>query len=212
MQLKIFLESKIGTAIELLLFFGVALSTLQVSIIIPVLIGIVIFSLKTRELKYRDIGFIRADFKLKNILAGIGIGIIYLALFYLIEPLISRFTSDHLPEVFNIKQDFPKLLVGLFISWTVAAFGEEILFRGYLIHRLIDLMGEKIPAKILIVMLVGVAFGFVHYYQGSRGVVAAGIFGMFQSIIYLTHRKKLILPIFAHGTFDSIGFVKLFFG
>lgn len=212
MQLKIFLESKTGTAIELLLFFGVAMSTFQVSIIIPVLIAIVILSLKARELNYRDIGFIKTDFKLKNILIGIGFGLIYFGLFYLIEPLLSKFTSDHLPEVFNIKNDLPKLLLGIFISWTLAAFGEEILFRGYLIHRLIDLIGEKIPAKILIVILVGAAFGFVHYYQGSRGVVAAGIFGMLQSTIYLIHRKKLVLPIIAHGTFDIFGFVKLFFG
>ena len=212
MQLKKFLETKLGVAIELLLFFAVALSTLQLGIIIPILIVIVIGSLKTRKLKYRDIGFIKTDFNLKNILLGIGVAFFYFGLFYFIDPFLSKFTSGNLPEVFDIKEDIPKLIIGLIVAWTIAAFGEEILFRGYLINRLIDLIGESLPAKILIVILSGAAFGFVHYYQGTHGVVVAGIVGMFQSVIYLTHQKKLVIPIIAHGTFDSIGFATLFFG
>ena len=92
-----------------------------------------------------------------------------------------------------------------------AFIGEEILFRGYLINRFIDLVGESTPGKFLIVILTGAAFGFVHYYQGSRGVVAAGIVGIFQSIIYLSHQRKLVVPIIAHGVFDTIGFAMLFF-
>ena len=211
MQLKKFLETKLGVVIELLLFFAVALSTLQLGIIIPILIVIVIGSLKTRKLKYRDIGFIKTDFNLKNILLGIGVAFFYFGLFYFIDPFLSKFTSGNLPEVFDIKEDIPKLIIGLIVAWTIAAFGEEILFRGYLINRLIDLIGESLPAKILIVILVGAAFGFVHYYQGTHGVVVAGIIGMFQSVIYLTQQKKLVIPIIAHGVFDTIGFATLFF-
>ena len=211
MQLKTFLETKLGVAIELLLFFAVALSTFQLGIVIPILVVIAIGSLKIRKLKYRELGFIKTDFKLKNILLGIGVAFFYFGLFYFIDPFLSRFTNGSLPEVFDIKEDIPKLIIGLIVTWTVAAFGEEILFRGYLIRRLIDLIGESFPAKVLTVILVGAAFGFVHYYQGTHGVVVAGIIGMFQSVIYLTHQKKLVIPIIAHGTFDTIGFATLFF-
>ena len=98
------------------------------------------------------------------------------------------------------------------MTWTIAAFGEEIIFRGYLINRLTDLIGESLPAKILIVILAGLAFGSVHYYQGIHGVISAGIIGMFQSVIYLTDNKKLVIPIIAHGVYDSIGFIILFLG
>lgn len=211
MQLKTFLETKLGIAVELVLFFTIALSTLQLGIVIPILIVIAIGSLKTREIKYRDLGFIKTDFKLKNILIGIGVAVFYFGLFYFIDPFISKFTSGNLPSVFGIKSDIPKLIIELLITWTIAAFGEEILFRGYLINRLIDLIGDSLQAKILIVLLVGTAFGFVHYYQGTHGVVVAGIVGVFQSVIYLIHHKKLVIPIIAHGMFDSIGFLTLFF-
>jgi hypothetical protein len=112
MKLKTFLETKLGVAIELLLFFTAALSTLQLGIILPILVVIVIVSLKTRKLKYRDIGFIKTDFKLKNILPGIGVAFFYFGLFYLIDPFLSKYTSGNLPEVLTLKRIFQNLSLG----------------------------------------------------------------------------------------------------
>src|SRR3954469_1944215 len=105
MRIRTFLETKLGVASELLLFFTVALSTLQLGVITPILILIliVIGSLRTRKLRYSDIGLIKTDFKLKNILLGIGLAFFYVGLFYFIEPFLSKFTSGNLPEVFDIK-------------------------------------------------------------------------------------------------------------
>jgi membrane protease YdiL (CAAX protease family) len=64
----------------------------------------------------------------------------------------------------------------------------------------------------VVVILGGIAFGFVHYYQGIHGIVSAGLIGMFQSTIFLIDRGKLVIPIIAHGVYDSIGFMFIFFG
>ncbi|MEP7255964.1 MAG: CPBP family intramembrane glutamic endopeptidase [Ferruginibacter sp.] len=111
-----------------------------------------------------------------------------------------------------MKGNVLKFLIGLLLSWTTAAFFEEILFRGYLISRLIDLMGENIVTKIIIVLFTGIAFGFVHSYQGLNGAISAGVIGVFQAIVYFLNGKKLTIPIIAHGAFDSIGFTLLFIG
>lgn len=211
MQLKNFLLTNRGVLLELIIFFVVALSTLQVGIIIPLLIILSIGSLKVRELKYSDIGFIKADFRLRKILLGLALAFLYFVLFHnFIDPIISKFASGGSPAIFDIKGNPGELIFWIIISWTFAAVGEEIIFRGYLLNRLSDLLGESAWANILIVLLAGTAFGFVHLYQGMHGAISAGIFGMFQSVLYLISRRKLVIPIISHGAFDTLGFIDLF--
>ena len=137
---------------------------------------------------------------------------LYFLLFkYLISPLLnSWFPAANLEAIGNIKGDYQKLLVWLITSWTIGAIFEEFIFRGYLLTRLRDLFGNKPPAQILIVILAAIPFGFIHAYQGTQGIITAALFGTFQSIVYLVN-KKLTIPMIAHGTFDTIGFVQLFF-
>lgn len=111
-----------------------------------------------------------------------------------------------------MKGDINKLIIGIFISWTTAAFFEEILFRGYLINRLTDLFGEHNITKGILVLISGFIFDFVHYYQGLNGAIAAGIIGVFRSTIFFLDKKKVTLPINIYGVFDTIGFTLLFIG
>jgi hypothetical protein len=68
MQLKNLLQTKLGAALEILLFFAVAMSTFQLGIIIPILVVLAIGSLKVRKLKYSDIGLNKTDFNLMKII------------------------------------------------------------------------------------------------------------------------------------------------
>ncbi len=213
MQLRNFLETKRGAATELVLFFGIELSMQPVSIVIPLLVLIAIGSLKVRKLKIADLGFLKSDFIVKKIVAGILTATLYFIMFnYFIDPLISKITPAALPSIFNIKGNIAQLLLWLVISWTLAAFYEEIIFRGYLINRLGNIIKGKLLSKIVIVILAATAFGFAHYYQGFHGVISTGIFGLFQCIIYLSDSKKLTIPFISHGMYDSIAFVMLFSG
>jgi membrane protease YdiL (CAAX protease family) len=213
MSLKEFLKTKKGTGIELFLFFTVALSTLPLMLQASILVPIAIISLELRKTEWKEIGFSIKDFTIKKIFLGMAVAVLYsFADQYLISPVISKFTSSGLPEIFSMKGNVTKLLIGLLVSWTTAAFFEELLFRGYLINRLIDLTGESLLTKIIIALLSGIAFAFVHAYQGLQGAVFAGFFGVFQAIIYFIDDKKVTIPIIAHGTFDSIGFISMFIG
>jgi len=213
MQLKNFLETKTGAVTELALFFGIVLSMQPAGIVISLLVLIAIASLKIRKLKIADLGFMKSDFIFKKIIAGIITSALYFIMFqYLIDPLVSKITPAELPSIFNIKGNIVQLLVWIIISWTLAAFYEEIIFRGYLINRLGNIIKGKLPSKIVIVILAATAFGFAHYYQGFHGVITTGIFGLFQCVIYLSDNKKLTIPFISHGMFDSIAFVLLFSG
>lgn len=212
MALKNILQSKTGTWLELFLFFLVSILPLKLTIIIPLLACISIGSMKIRKLKWTDVGFAISDFKIKTVVLGILLAFIYFLLFnYLVDPLLNLwFHGPNLDAIGNVKGDIPRLIMWLIASWTIAAIFEEFIFRGYLVSRLADLFGESLASKIFIVLLATIPFGAVHAYQGMQGMITAGLFGAFQSIIYLLKNKKLAIPMIAHGTFDTIGFTRLF--
>jgi len=213
MKLKELLQTKQGASIELLLFLVIAVSMTSMLGSGLILYPLCFVSLGIRKIEWNEIGFSFKDFKLKTIVIGIGIAILYyFADQYLVDPIASKFAPPGLPEIFSMKGNVKKLIIGLTLSWTTAAFLEEIVFRGYLIHRCIDLIGETLVSKIIIVLITGITFGFVHSYQGLNGAISAGFIGVMQAAVYFINGKKLIIPIIAHGTFDTIGFTLLFLG
>jgi membrane protease YdiL (CAAX protease family) len=50
-------------------------------------------------------------------------------------------TTQDLSAFENLKGNFNQLLFFLALTWTLAAFGEEIVYRGYLQKRIRDLFG-----------------------------------------------------------------------
>jgi membrane protease YdiL (CAAX protease family) len=213
MNLKDLLLQKRGIYIELLLFFAVCLSTLPVSIKIPAFVIISIGSLRIRKISFNDLGLSLSDFNVRNIIYGLFIALCYFGLFhFLVDPLLSKVAQPKIPSAFNIKGNLPMLIQWLLVSWIVAAFGEEIIFRGYLVNRLNEVISNNIAGKLLVIILAGVAFGMVHFYQGLHGVLSAGLIGISQASIYIARKMKLTLPVIAHGAYDTIGFVLLFAG
>lgn len=213
MRVKDFLQTKKGASIEILFFLIVAISMTSVLGSGLILYPLALTSLGIRKIEWHQIGLIAKDFNIKKIGLGIGIAIVYhYADLYFVDPIMSKFSNSSLPEIFSMKGDVTKLVIGLTLSWTTAAFLEEIVFRGYLINRFIDLIGDSLGAKILIVLITGITFGFVHSYQGLSGAISAGFIGLLQAIVYFIFKNKLTIPIIAHGTYDTIGFTLLFIG
>src|SRR4029078_2408338 len=67
----------------------------------------------------------------------------------------------------------------LYIILVGAGFGEETLFRGWMVERLGKLLGYGKSAKIAIVLVTSILFGMAHYsFQGVPGVQQAMIVGL----------------------------------
>jgi len=87
--------------------------------------------------------------------------------------------------------------------WVVAAITagvcEEILYRGFLIWYLMAVF----PHMNMIAALIAssVFFGFAHYYQGLRGIIATGIIGGLLAWIYYS-TGSLLAPIIIHALVD----------
>ena len=215
---RFFLGSRLLAVIEILL-----------ALLIPVggLVGVIPFSstpflllfgwlmLWLRGIGWRDLGLRRPASWRWTLLMGvaIGIGYQYLSL-YVVEPLLARLTGN-LPDVSQFAPLIGNkffLFISLVISWTLAAFGEELAFRGYLMNRIADLVGSSPMGWAISVTLVSVLFGLVHLYQGASGMIAITLTGLLLGGLYLATGRNLWLPIIVHGVNDTLGFLLIFLG
>ncbi len=98
----------------------------------------------------------------------------------------------------------------LAVTWTWAAFGEELFFRGYLLNRLADLLGRSRAGWALGLLGSSALFGLCHFYQGLAGILLTGIVGLLAGLIYLAMGRNLWVPILWHGLTDTFTLLIIF--
>jgi len=103
-------------------------------------------------------------------------------------------------------------LLGLLLSWTLAAFGEEGVYRGYLMNRVAGLGNYSRTAWIVSLLLVSAVFGFGHLDQGITGQIENAIDGLLLGLLYLACGRNLWVPIIAHGITDTVDITLMFMG
>ena len=219
------------TGIEIVLVLGISIPFLVMShriggteVIggilgwVGIIVGIiaVFIALKLRGQSAAVIGIIRAPGWPRTLLLGIAatVGVLLIAqlaqnlvfipLLDLPPPDISRFEM--------LEGNLGALLIGLFAVWTAAAFGEEIIYRGYLLGRLAELFGGERRAWAISLVLGSTLFGLLHFYQGIGGIVITGFVGFLFGLVYLLVKRNLWVTIIAHGLIDTISFIALYFG
>jgi membrane protease YdiL (CAAX protease family) len=87
--------------------------------------------------------------------------------------------------------------------WITAAFFEEVMFRGFLITNVEQILGNRKGSWIVGLIVSSLIFALVHGYQGVSGVVLTGVAALFLGLIFLFHGRNLWIPIFTHGLTDS---------
>lgn len=149
------------------------------------------------------------------VLLGIGFGIAYQFFsLHFIDPVLARW-SGKLPDVSQFASlvgNGKQLAFWLLISWTLAAFGEEFIYRGYLLNRLAEVGKKTSAAWGASLMLSSLLFGLGHIYQGATGVAATALASLVTGALYLAARRNLWVVILMHGVGDTVGFLLIFFG
>jgi membrane protease YdiL (CAAX protease family) len=147
----------------------------------------------------------------------VSIGIL-ICLLVVVLPLLHSLTGSRLDLAsFNalkegvIMDRVFALLGWLVLTWTLAAFGEELVYRAYLQNRLIDLLGDNTSGWIITVGVTSTVFGFAHLYQGIVGVITTFLIAVVYSVIYLKFQRNIYASILVHGFYDTISFLALFF-
>jgi len=91
-------------------------------------------------------------------------------------------------------------LVGVYI---VSSFGEEVIYRAFLINRITELGLDSKFGKMATVVISAAIFGIVHYKWGPMGMVQTGFMGLVMGIFYLKLKKKLWILVLAHAYMDT---------
>jgi len=171
--------------------------------------------LRLRGERWSAIGFARPDSFRWAIIIGVLAGVLMeLFAVYVTTPLISGFfrVEPDYSALKDIRGNLTLLFIFIGLSWTLAAFGEEICFRGFLMKRLAQVFGESRVAWIIALLLSSVLFGWGHTEQGVSGWIQEGLSGLILGILFLSAKRNLVVPIVAHGVSNTLAFVLIYFG
>ena len=172
-------------------------------------------SLRVRGVGWRGVGLKRPASWGRTVALGAAAGATF-QLFgtYVLEPLIVRLTGQavDLSQFGNLRGNVAMLLILLAIVWTLAAFGEEFVYRGYLMNRVAELLGGGAAAWAVSLAFVSVLFGVAHLYQGVSGILVNAAAGLVYGAVYLRAGRNLWAAIIAHGVYDTVGLAFLYLG
>ena len=106
--------------------------------------------------------------------------------------------------------NLPLYLLMLVLSWTTIAFGEEMIYRAFLINQLTALFQRTPASSVLAVVGSGLVFGLAHFAEGPVGIASNGAFGLLFGWIYLRTGRNLWITIVAHGLLNTLRFTLLY--
>mgnify|MGYP005810563803 CR=1 FL=1 len=181
----------------------------------PVLLAVGWISLRLRKLGWRDVGLSRYRTWAATVLAGVAVGLALEAFqLFISQPFLVHVLGKQPDlEVFRaLHGNLKWTLLGIAGAWTLAAFGEEMVYRGYLMNRVAGLLNRTRTAWVVSLIAVHVGFGLAHAYQGITGVIDEGLAGLLLGLIYLATGRNLAVPIVAHGICDTVDFLLIFLG
>ena len=194
----------------------IAVAVIILDLFIPtiVILGMIAISLLVRREGIVSLGFR----KNKNMFRMMGVVLFSVFIWQLIQigftmPILNHLTgtTQDLGAFTELKGNLSQLLMYLFFSWTLAAFGEEIVYRGYLQRRISDLLGENTIGLILMIGISSLLFGIAHTEQGMIGVVVTTLDALFFSWLKMKFENNLWASILAHGFSNSVGLIVFFF-
>lgn len=203
--------------LEFVLFAAIYLADWKHYIIlskVPYLFAIAWLSLRLRQLRWADVGFRLYRNWRATVLIGIaaGIAIELLELFWT-QPLLVHFTGQ-MPDLsaFNrVAGNVRWLAISLGLTWTLFAFGEEMVFRGYLMDRIAGVLGRAARGWGIALLTASLVFGLSHFQQGITGITENFLDGLILGVLYLRLGRNLAVPIVAHGVTDTTDLLLLFF-
>ena len=152
----------------------------------------------------------------RTILTGIAAAVIYqIVSLLLLVPFLQNITNEplDLSAFAELQGNVGFLIVSLIVAWTLAAFIEEMVYRGYILNRAADLFGRAKIGWIIGVIMRSLLFGYAHLAsQGTVGFFETAVTGFVAAALYLLSGRNLWLPILFHGAVDTIGFLLIFAG
>ena len=193
---------------------GLATAAVLLDLGIPtlVLIALAAMSLIARRQGAGSLGLRRPARPVRMAVQVFGSSLLWTALtLAMIMPVVEHLTGQRrdVSQFAPLEGNLGLLLYLLVISWTLAAFGEDFAYRGYVQTRMRDVRPAGRTGLIIAVLLSSLLFGLAHTEQGIVGVILSGIDAIFFSILRYRY-QTLWAAILAHGFLNTIGMIAYF--
>ena len=85
-----------------------------------------------------------------------------------------------------------------------------MLFRGYLLRRIQNILGDGPWAALVAIALTSTAFGMAHGYQDTAGMLSTGLMGALLGGLFVWTRGNLWLPVLVHGISNTLGITLIY--
>lgn len=114
------------------------------------------------------------------------------------------------PETASAVSEQPQALWAFLLDitlvlWVLIAFGEEVVFRGFILNRLLTLTRGLRAAVPIACAVQGIWFGALHASQGLSGMILTGAIGFVFAGFLLTRQRPSLWPlILVHGAVDTV--------
>lgn len=170
-----------------------------------------------REATWKDLGLSTPRNWLFTIVKALGISLVIFGIVALIINPILNVISSLEPRDMSIfehlTRNLPNLIINIIFMLITAGILEELLWRGYLLNRLMDVQGKDTKiAWVIVLFISALIFGLAHAYQGTYGMIKTGLIGFIFSVAYLVSGKNLWPLILSHMLIDSLDFISHYSG
>jgi membrane protease YdiL (CAAX protease family) len=131
----------------------------------PYLLALGWLSMRLRGQRWRDIGLSFPANWRRLLLLGIAAGIaMELLELFATQPLLVALTGKYpdLSDFHDLIGNVRLLLLLVAGSWIIAGVGEEVVWRGYILNRVADLLGRRRVGWTISIGIVSIVFGLAH--------------------------------------------------
>ncbi len=211
------LRSKVIPIIALILCFIIfELSLGPLSVIITAILVLFASFFEYKKEMFKSLGFQKNNLKAKSLFvyAPLIALVLFLVYYFVLVPVVTNITDKQIDfsSFKDLKGNITYAILALIFIWFSAAFGEEIIWRGYFMQQFSKFFGKGKLSIVLNILVFAILFGYMHSYQGITGQIVTGSIGAILSIIFYLRKSDLWFNVAIHGFFDTIALIVVYNG
>lgn len=175
-------------------------------------------SIIIRGEKWSDFGITFQPFSAKKagsvFLKSLLVFILAIIAFALGSIIVAPFTgipeSADMSNYAYLQDNIPMLILTLLGVYIVSSFGEEVIYRAFLINRISEMGISDRWKNTIAVILSAVIFGLIHYEWGPMGMVQTTFMGLVLGYFYIRYKRNIWILVLAHAYMDTILMVQMY--
>lgn len=181
-----------------------------------IMLYLVWLGLKLRDQSWKDLGLSLDSINLKSLLLSFIVFVVAVGGFIVgsivMASIVGIPTEADMSGYNYIQGNLPMLILAIVAVFIASSFGEEVIYRGFLITRISEIGGSSKKWIWTAVLLSSIIFGLVHFNWGLMGIGQTFFMGLALAISYIVLDRNLWVLVFAHAYMDAILMVRMYLG